>query len=230
MTTAAAALSQTARAAHGRWTEQIDPVRPLLELGGVALTAALHLGWPLLGLPRGVLVVPLVACWVGYIAVRTRVNPEAVAAWGLRREGLRPALLATLAVMAVGAAGMGAIGLVLGASVPPAYAAICLLTYPIWGLIQQLLVQGLVTGNLAKLPGRWGHPAVATVVSATLFGLVHYPHPELMVGTFLLGLTFAPIWLRWRNLWPLALAHGWLGTMIYYVVLMQDPMATYFAF
>ena len=223
------ATARTARAAHGRWTERIDPYRPALELGGVALTAGIHLSWPLIGLPRGVLVVPLVVGWVAYILTRARVSPEAVAAWGLRREGLVPASLATALVGMVGVAGMLTIGWFLGAGLPPWYAAACLVVYPIWGLVQQLLVQGLVTGNLVKLPGRWGHPALATVVSATLFGLVHFPRPELMIGTFLLGLALAPIWLRWRNLWPLAFAHGWLGTMIYYVVMMEDPIRTYFS-
>jgi membrane protease YdiL (CAAX protease family) len=48
-----------------------------------------------------------------------------------------------------------------------------------------------------------------------------------MAGTFALGLALAPMWLKWRNLWPMAFAHGWLGTAIYYFVMLRDPMSTY---
>ncbi len=34
--------------------------------------------------------------------------------------------------------------------------------------------------------------------------------------------------MRWRNLFPLAVAHGWLGMVIFYVVLQGDPLMTYF--
>lgn len=213
---------------HTQWTHLIDPVRPLLELGGVLLTAALHLGWPLTGLPRGVLVVPLVAAWVGYVAVRAHVAPAALDDWGLRREGLVPTALASLGVLGVGAAGMLAAGSYFGHTLPW-WAVACLLVYPIWGLIQQLLVQGMVTRNLAQLPGRSGHPVAVTVVSAAAFGLVHWGEPVLVGSTFLLGLLLAPMWLRWRNLWPMAFVHGWLGTLVYYLVMGRDPLLTYFS-
>ncbi len=204
-------------------------LRPVLELSAVALTATLHLSWPSTGLPRAALVFPMVAVWIGYIVRRYRQDPQAVAAWGLRREGLLPTSLATAAVMAVGGTAMGLYGWRHGAELPPWYAAVVLLSYPVFGLVQQLIVQGLVTGNLSKLPGKLGHPAVATLLSASLFGLVHWPETELMIGTFFLGLAFAPIWMRWRNLFPLAVAHGWLGMAIFYIVLQRDPLMTYFS-
>lgn len=232
MRTIALALSPAARQSLTR--ELADRVaatpwlRPALELSAVALTATLHLAWPSTGLPRAVLVFPMVALWIGYIVRRYRQDPKAVAAWGLRREGLLPTTLATGAVMAVGGTAMGLYGWWTGASLPPWYAAVVLLSYPVFGLVQQLIVQGLVTGNLSKLPGKLGHPAVATLLSASLFGLVHWPETELMIGTFFLGLAFAPIWMRWRNLFPLAVAHGWLGMAIFYIVLQRDPLMTYF--
>jgi len=33
------------------------------------------------------------------------------------------------------------------------------------------------------------------------------------------------IYLRWRNLWPLALSHVILGALVYYVVVRRDPLA-----
>lgn len=201
--------------------------REVRELGAVLATAALHLAWPLTDLSRGFFVGPLVVGWALYVWTRARRDPTALAAWGLRREGWAPTALACAALTAVTLPPMIAYGLAQGV-VPSASMGVAVLCYPAWGLVQQLLVQGIVTAGLTKLPGRYGHPALAVLVSATLFSLAHWPDPVLMVATFGLGLLLAPMWLRWRNLWPLAFAHGWLGTVLYYFVMMRDPLAGYF--
>ena len=46
----------------------------------------------------------------------------------------------------------------------------------------------------------------------------------LVLATALLGLVFTPIYLRWRNLWPLGLYHGWLGALCYFWVIGRDPL------
>ncbi len=216
--TAVAAVIDTARRAVPR---------EVRELSAVLLTAIAHLLWPLTDLSRAFLVVPLIVGWGLHVWVTARRDPDVLDAWGLRRGGLVPTALACGALIAVGAPAMVAYGLGNGADPSPSmWVAIAL--YPAWGLVQQLLVQGMVTGGLSKLPGRVGHPVVATITSASLFSAVHWPEPALMAGTLPLGLVLAPMWLRWRNLWPMAFAHGWLGTAIYYFVMMRDPMAGYF--
>jgi hypothetical protein len=44
-----------------------------------------------------------------------------------------------------------------------------------------------------------------------------------MLATFGLGLVYIPLYLRYRNLWPLGFYHGWLGTLFYLWVLGRDP-------
>ncbi|MCB9679356.1 MAG: CPBP family intramembrane metalloprotease [Alphaproteobacteria bacterium] len=215
-------MVRTLALTHDRWARSVDPYRPALELGAVAVTAALHLAWPLTELSRAFLVIPLVAWWAGYLALRWKVDPDAVAALGLRREGLKQSALACAALLAVAGPAMVGWGLLHGAEVPWT-TWLTLLVYPVWGLVQQLLVQGLVTANLRRL----APAAVAVFVSAALFGLVHWPHGVLMVATFALGLVFGPLYLKHRNLWALGVAHGWLGTLIYTFVLMRDPLAEY---
>ena len=192
--------------------------RQWVELGAVALTAAGHLASPLLPVPRIVFTSVAVLAWGAWLATRDR---ETLRGWGLTRKNLVPAFTAATAFAAPAALAMFAWGWFTGEGLVPAHAVICLIVYPAWGLVQQLLVQGLVTKNLVEVGGR---PAAAVVVSSALFGLVHWPYPVLMVATFGLGLVFAPLWLRWRNLWPLALYHGWLGTILYYQVIGEDPL------
>jgi membrane protease YdiL (CAAX protease family) len=62
-------------------------------------------------------------------------------------------------------------------------------------------------------------------VGALLFGLAHWPDGVLMATTFLLGVVFIPMYLRWRNLWPLGVYHGWLGALMYFWILQRDPVA-----
>ena len=205
---------------------QVVP-REVRELAAVLATATAHLAWPLTDLSRALLVVPLVIGWALHVWITARRDPDALDHWGLRRAGLGPTAAACAALIAIAGPAMVAWGLAHGADPSPGM-LVAIVCYPAWGLVQQLLVQGVVTGGVSRLPGRLGHPAVATGVSATSFSLAHWPEPMLMAGTLLLGLVLAPIWLRWRNLWPLAFAHGWLGTALYYFVMMRDPMAGYF--
>ena len=117
------------------------------------------------------------------------------------------------------------IGAVSGTLSLPWTLLVLAVTYPLWGLAQQLLVQGLVVGNLAKLPRLAQRPWIAACVGGLLFGAVHWPFPELMVATTLMGTVFGLIYLRYRNLWPLGLAHGWLGALFFLWVMDKDPVA-----
>jgi len=60
-------------------------------------------------------------------------------------------------------------------------------------------------------------------MAGILFGLVHLPHVQLAVATAALGAVFTLIFVRWRNVWPLGVCHGWLGVFFYYWVLGRDP-------
>ena len=117
-------------------------IRHALELGAVLATAAIHLAWPLTDLPRAALVLPLVAAWAAYLVWLARSQPDALATWGFRREGLLPASVASAAVLAVGCAGFAGWAWWHGDGWPPATALITVVTYPVWGLLQQALLQG----------------------------------------------------------------------------------------
>ena len=95
-----------------------------------------------------------------------------------------------------------------------------LIAYPIWGLIQHFLLQALVAWPLAA---RWPSRTMVVLFVSVLFALVHWPDPFLMGATFVIALCFTPIYLRWRNLWPLGFVHGWLGVLAYYWLLGRDP-------
>ena len=196
--------------------------RALLELGGVVLTGAGHLTFS--ALDASAYFIPLASlAWGGYVYYRARSNPDYLSHLGLTRDGLGPALrdasyvaAGSLALMALVGAAQGSLSLQWGM-------APGLLLYPAWGLVQQFLVQGLVSRNLSTGPEWLASPYVITPISAALFGLVHVPSWKLAAGTFALGLAYTPLYLKHRNLWPLGLYHGWLGVFYYYWVLGRSP-------
>jgi uncharacterized protein len=195
--------------------------RRLLELSALAATTVGHYFfqhvWGLGPLFIGLAVVG----WGAYIVRQARRDPAVISRWGLGPEGFVPSalVLGSLTLVCLGA--MAAFGWWMDQLRLDWLFWLMMLTYPLYGLIQQLLLQGLMVSNLKDLG--LGH-AVVVVGAAALFGAVHYPIWQLCVATFFLGLVFTPVFLRWRNLWPLACAHGWLGAAFYLWVMAKDPL------
>jgi membrane protease YdiL (CAAX protease family) len=80
--------------------------------------------------------------------------------------------------------------------------------YAIWAVLQQFLLQDFFLLRLLRLlPTR-----NAAVTAATgLFTLAHLPNPILTPVTLIWGLAACLLFLRYRNLYPLALAHAIFG-------------------
>jgi hypothetical protein len=197
-----------------------DPLN-WFEIMAVAATGVLHLILQSLGANRIFIGIAGVF-WIAYIALHVCKDSTAWAVWGFRTDNLlcaakRPTLLFILA---------GGVMIIYGTLADTFiwrwHMLLLFLLYPLWGMIQQFLVQALVVANLVKLSA--GHRGCFAVsIGAVLFGAIHYPYPLLMLATCGLGFLFIPCYLRYRNLWPLGLYHGWLGTLFYICILGRDP-------
>ncbi len=197
--------------------------RSLFETGSVIVTGILHL--ILVGVLNAKVVFIAVALigWSGYLAMRVRKDRRLLKAWGFRCDNIRSTFIISGFATAIGFLAMAVISLSRGSLSFHWHMLPLLLLYPIWGVIQRFLVQALVAGNLSRSSGMIGSAWFVTIVSAALFALVHMPDLKLAIGTFCLGLAFTPIYLRWRNLWPLGIYHGWLAVFAYFWVLHRDP-------
>jgi hypothetical protein len=183
------------------------------------LTAALHFIFYDLLPGRGPFIAVTMLLWASYFVFRIRQEPAGRRDFGLSRYGFPESAKASVAVFAVGVAGCAAFGFSKGRLTLVPQMLILLVLYPLWGLIQQLLVQAMFVRNLV---GRISTPLV--VISAgVLFGVVHLPHVALAGATAVLGVIFTLIFIRWRNVWPLGVCHGWLGVFFYYWALGRDP-------
>jgi hypothetical protein len=86
----------------------------------------------------------------------------------------------------------------------------------------------LVIRNLALKPLVL-KPLILVLVGAVLFSIAHVPNLDLTFATFCVGMIFVPLYLHFRNLWPLGLYHGWLGALFYLWVLGRNPWIELFS-
>jgi uncharacterized protein len=104
-----------------------------------------------------------------------------------------------------------------------------LLTYPIWGLVQQFLMMSLFAGNLKDLGLKQINKVLIIIFTSVLFSIVHYPSFLLISATFVMAIFYSIIFLNKRNIIPLGIFHGVLGGVFYYVVLNRDPWLEFIA-
>ena len=194
------------------------------EVVAVLVTAAAHQVLSNgLGLHAPFIVLACVG-WGGYVLLRLRQDPTRLASWGFARAHSRGAWIATTAIALPAIAAMAGMGLARDQLTFRGALWATLALYPLWGLVQQTLVQVFVARSLRHAPSPLGADASVVLISALLFAAVHAPQVELMGATLLLGGAFTAIYLRWPNLWPLGLWHGWLGAFFYAWVLGKFPL------
>jgi hypothetical protein len=80
--------------------------------------------------------------------------------------------------------------------------------YALWTFVQQFLLQGFFLLRMLQIIPS---PRNAALAAATLFALAHIPNPVLAIATLVWGFAACVIFLRYRNLYPLAMAHAIFG-------------------
>ncbi|MDH5563910.1 MAG: hypothetical protein OEY91_09860 [Nitrospirota bacterium] len=198
---------------------QLTPQR--VELGAVVFTGILHPFFTHFG-AKGLFIFLASVFWVGYVGWRVWQDSRLWVQWGFQTENLLPAFLWPTVIFVVATGAIAWYGARSGRLFWQGHIFFLLLLYPLWGILQQFLVQALGVANLMALFPKQGW-IVAMPVGAVLFSLVHYPNGWLMIATGLMASLFIPCYLRDRNLWPLGFYHGWLGTFFYLWVLGKDP-------
>jgi membrane protease YdiL (CAAX protease family) len=145
-----------------------------------------------------------------WIAITAILRRRETAPNGLGLKGLLPSLWIVAAAILLALAGI-ALAKHLH-TLHPLYGPLPVLThvwgYALWALMQQFILQIYVLLRLLRL-GMNRAPAVT--LAAILFAAAHTPNPVLIALTLLWGAISCLLFLRHRNLYTLALAHGILG-------------------
>ncbi len=170
---------------------------------------------------KTVFVVVAVVVWLAFVLWRWRNDRSVLHSWGLRRDNLgaaaRAALVITVPLVICGTAYAFAVG----HFPPPRGFWVILLLYPAWGIAQQFLLNAMLARNLSVFLPAWA----VVLVAAALFAAAHAPDPPVVALTLLAGALWVLMYRRWPNLWALGIAHGIIGTVVFYGVLGRDPLA-----
>jgi len=148
-----------------------------------------------------------------WIAASTWISFPGWAALGFRRQGFLSALWVAVAAAAVAVAAHAAAVHFHTLREPMALRG-WLFTfggYTVWSFVQQYLLQGYFLLRLLRLLPRREWAAVA---AAVIFAAAHLPNPILTPLTLVWGLCACFVFLRARNIYPLAMAHAILGITI----------------
>ena len=202
-----------------------------IEVGLVVLTALIFAVVPKppeTAVGMAIFIPICIVFWSVFGAWRVRNDPALLDRWGLRPTAHLAALLRILVpLLLLLMAGGVVFAFSQGRDLVPAYLWLSFLMYPLWGLIQQWLVQALLVGNIKELSGA---PLPALMALGAIgFGAIHFAHPLLVVATGCLGAVYVFLFQRHPNLFPLAVCHGWLGSLFYPYVLELNPTAAMMA-
>jgi hypothetical protein len=162
--------------------------------------------------------------WVAFawIAITSILGRKEVETHGLGLRGLVPSL------WIVGVAILIALGGIALArhlhTLHPLYGPLPVFAhlwgYVLWALMQQFILQIYVLTRFLRL-GLRRNPAIA--LATILFAAAHIPNPVLVALTLVWGAVSCALFLRYRNLYTLALAHGILGMAL--AVTVPNPVA-----
>ncbi len=150
--------------------------------------------------------------WVAFawIAITAILRRKETAPNGLGLHGVLPSLWIVAAAILFSLAGVALAKHL--RTLHPLYGPLPVIThvwgYALWALMQQFILQVYVLLRLLRL-GMNSTPAIA--LATILFAAAHIPNPILVALTLVWGATSCLLFLRYRNLYTLALAHGILG-------------------
>ncbi len=149
-----------------------------------------------------------------WLVVSFLIHRDTPKTLGWRVDNFVPALRRATLVLAPMAVALVAIGFALGARVPTAPGAFAprhFWNYFAFCLLQQVALNSLFSNRLLFLTQRtW----VTASCAATIFAALHWPNPVLIPATFIAGIAMSWLFIRERNILPLAAWQMVLGLLV----------------
>ncbi len=157
--------------------------------------------------------------WVfilGFFILSHILRGERTASLGFRWSNFRECMETMAPALLLLALSLMALGVLLQTIRPISveYGCMCLLAYCPWGIFQQYLLNGYIANRLLAVSSARHVPLMA----ATLFAGAHLPNWFLMLVTFVTGYYSTKIFMRYRNIYFLGLAHAVIGTVLFVVI------------
>lgn len=167
------------------------------------------------------LIAAVAVIFAAYSALVLARRGESLSDFGLRVDNLVPACRTVGTWTGGGVVSILFYALLTGAEFRTEL-LIMLPLYPLWGIVQQLIFQGLLHRRILVLV-RNEHAAV--LLTAMAFALVHLGSWPLVALTFVAGLVWSRLFQVYPNVWALGLSHGILAALAYPLLLADNPLS-----
>ena len=185
----------------------------LVEASGVFVATMLYIWWLRLWHPW------VIVTLLGFVVGTHFARHESVRRVGFGITEFRRAFPAVFPWIAGLALVIIAAGTLLGTArgLTPLQIAASILVYIAWGLFQQYILNGYFVNRLREYAPDKTKGWVA-LMAGLLFAVVHTPNWFLMLVTLIGGYVCARVYLRYRSLYLLAIAHGVIGFLLFLYV------------
>jgi membrane protease YdiL (CAAX protease family) len=133
---------------------------------------------------------------------------------GWRADNLWPAFRRSSLVLGPMVIGLILIGLARGVHIPTSpgtFAPNHFWNYFAFCVLQQVALNSLLSNRAYFLTKR---TPIAAMIAGIIFAVLHWPNPVLMSATFVAGFAMSWLFLRERNIVPLAVWHMLLGVLV----------------
>lgn len=160
--------------------------------------------------------------WLSYIFFQAKTNNKLLRQWGFHRDFFKQAFLYLVPFILVTAIASMLYSTSTIRLIFSMHFLSALLLYPFWGMLQQFLMLGIISRALESIIKSKNNKLLITFLVSILFSLIHYPSLFLMAFAFFMEAIFILTYFKWRNLWAIGIAHGWIGTFLLFYVLDRD--------
>lgn len=179
----------------------------------------------LLGLPIGWIVLIVVGILTLYCLFVLRRRPDTWRDYGFRADNFWDAGWRVGCWTVVAALVLIVVSLSLGNTFSRPEMLLLLPLYPLWGIVQQFVFQGILHRALMTCIASRN---LALLINSSLFAVVHIQDWRVVGLTFVAGLCWSWFYQRWPNLWVLGISHGLLGGIAYPLLLGQNTLEQVF--
>jgi hypothetical protein len=151
-----------------------------------------------------------------WLAASFAIRGDTPKTMGWRADNLWSATKRSAVIFAPCIGGLCLSGILLGALHRPVQHLLVpghFLGYMAFCLLQQVGLNSYLTNRLL---GATGSRAASALLAGTIFAALHWPNPVLIPLTFIGGAAMAWLFARDRNIIPLAIGQGILGTLVWW--------------
>ena len=164
-----------------------------------------------------------IICFVLFWSVYILCKKDKLSEWGLDTKNIRSSFLVSTTYFVVVLIGIILYLKIINNSniIVNQNFMITLVLYLLWGILQQFIIQSMIIRNIKNI-FNINNTILLLLLGAVLFSIVHINDKTLLILTFFMGLIWTHIYLEHKNIIPIGIYHGILGTIYYYWIIKKD--------